>query len=117
MSEMISKLELIYGTVASFDILMQHFYKLQQGKTEKVQVYVTHLEGTLNAVKQEYPMMLSAGIGQKHLRYCLFHGLCKQLHDSMCYLYNDLRIMYPELLTAACKVNPGQEDSLGMESE
>ena len=34
--------------MASFDILMQNFYKLQQGKTEKVMLYVTQLEGALN---------------------------------------------------------------------
>ena len=34
-SEIINKLELVYGTVASFDILIQNFYKLQQGRTEK----------------------------------------------------------------------------------
>ena len=36
MSEIINKLELVYGTVASFNILMQNFHKLHQGKTEKV---------------------------------------------------------------------------------
>ena len=41
---MINKLELVYGTMASFDILMQNFYKLQ-GKMEKVMLYVTQLEG------------------------------------------------------------------------
>ena len=40
-AEIINKLELVYGTVASFDILMQIFYKLQQGKTETVMLYVT----------------------------------------------------------------------------
>ena len=90
-SEIINKLELIYGTLASFNILMQNFYKLQQGKTEKVLVYVTHLEGALNTVQQEYPMMLSMGKVQKHLRD-LFHGLCKQVHDSIHYLYGDLGI-------------------------
>ena len=39
--EIINKLELVYGTMASFNILMQNFYKLQQGKTEKVTVHVT----------------------------------------------------------------------------
>ena len=34
---------------------MQTFYKLQQGRKEKVLVYVTHLEGAVNAVEQEYP--------------------------------------------------------------
>ena len=40
-AEIINNLELVYGTVASFDILMQNFYKLQHGKTEKVMLYVT----------------------------------------------------------------------------
>ena len=31
-SEIINKLELLYGSMASFDILMQNFYELQQGK-------------------------------------------------------------------------------------
>ena len=43
-------LELIYGNVASFDILIQNVYKLQQAKTEKLLVYVTHLKGVLNAI-------------------------------------------------------------------
>ena len=34
-SEIINKLELVYGTMASFDILMQNFYKLQQVKAER----------------------------------------------------------------------------------
>ena len=63
------------GTSASFDILMQDFYKLHQGKMEKEPVNMTQLEEALNAVQQEYPNMLSMGEVQKHLRDCLFHGL------------------------------------------
>ena len=102
-SEIINKLELIYVTMASCNILMHNFNKLQQGKTEKVLVYVTNLEGTLNVVQQEYPMMLSTSEVQKHLRDYLFHGLCKQLCNSMHYLYDDPRKMYPQPLTAAQK--------------
>ena len=74
-SDIINKLELIYGTIASFNILVQNFYKLNQGKMEKVPVCMTQLEGEMNAVKQEYPNMLTVGKVQKHLRDCLFHGL------------------------------------------
>ena len=38
---------------------MYCFYKLEEGKSEKVAVYVTQLRGTLNVVQQEYPSMLS----------------------------------------------------------
>ena len=44
-------------------------------------------------------MMLSVSEVKKHLGDCLFHGLSKQLHNSMCYLYDDMRIMYPQLMT------------------
>ena len=74
-----------------------------------ITVYETWLEGALNVAQQEYPMMLSVSEAQKHLRDGLFHGLCKQLHDSMCYLYDDMRIMYPQLMTAAPKAESEQE--------
>ena len=56
-------------------------------------------------------MMLGASKVQQHLR--LFHGLHKQLWDSMCYLYDDMRIMYPQLMTAAQKAESEQEDHAG----
>ena len=65
LSEIINKLEPVYGTVVSFDISMQNFYKLQ-GKTERMTVYVTQLEGALNAVQQKYPTMLSASMVKKN---------------------------------------------------
>ena len=87
-SEYINKLELKDGTAVSFDVLIQMFYKLQQGMMEKVPIDVTQLEGVLNVVQQEYPHMLSVGKVLNHLRDCLFHGLHKQLYDSVHYLYD-----------------------------
>ena len=65
---------MVYSIVVSFDILMQNFYKLQQGKTEKVTLYVTKFKWALNAIWQEYLMMLSASDVQDHLRDHLFMG-------------------------------------------
>ena len=48
-SEILEKLSVIFGTVASFDVLMQNFYKISQGN-EKVPSFVTKLEGTLNQI-------------------------------------------------------------------
>ena len=47
---------------------------------------------------------------QQHLRDCLFHRLCKQMHDPICYLYDDRSITYPQLMTAAQKAEWEQED-------
>ena len=71
-SEIVSKLVPVYGTVASFDILMQKFYKLQEGKSEGVTFYVTQLEEALNMVQQETLMMLSTNEVQQHVRDWLF---------------------------------------------
>ena len=72
-------------------------------KDKKVPVYVTHLEGALNVVQWEYPMMLSMSKVQKHLRDCLIQGLCNQLCNSMHYLYDNPRIIYLQLMTSAYK--------------
>ena len=45
------KLSVIFGTVASFDVLMQSFYKVSQGNNEKVPSFATRLEGTLNQIQ------------------------------------------------------------------
>ena len=74
-SHIINKLELMCGTIASFNILMQNFYKLQQGRMERVLICVIQLEGVLNVVQQEYPNMLHASKVQKQLRDNLFQGL------------------------------------------
>ena len=92
---------------------MQNFYNLKQGRTEKVTLYVTNWRGALNVVQQEYPTMLSANEVQQLLMDQSFLGLCKQLQDSMCYLYKDARITYPQLMTAAWKVESEHEDHTG----
>ena len=67
----------------------------------------------MNVVQQEYLTMLSANEVQQHLRNQLFHGLIKQLWDSMHYLYDDARITYPQLVTAAQKAASEHEDHTG----
>ena len=53
-SKILEKLSVIFGTVASFNVLMQNFYKISQGK-EKVPLFVTKLEGTLNQFEFNAP--------------------------------------------------------------
>ena len=48
----LQKLLVIFSTVASFDILMQNFYKGGQQNNEKVPSFVTRPEGTLNQIQQ-----------------------------------------------------------------
>ena len=57
--------------------------------------------------------MWSTSEVQEHLKDCLFHGLCRQLHNSMHYLYDDMRAMCPQLVTAAYKTESEQKDLPG----
>ena len=51
------------------------------------------------------------------MRDCLFHGLHKQLCNSMCYLYDDARITYPQLMMAAQRLGKSKRTNLRRESE
>ena len=45
-TEILQKCTVIFGTVASFDVLMQKFYKATQGNHEEVPSFAKRLEGT-----------------------------------------------------------------------
>ena len=47
-ARMINKLETIYGTVASCDVLMQYYYKISMDPKECVQAYANRNGGDLN---------------------------------------------------------------------
>ena len=51
----LQKLTIIFGTVASFDILMQNFYNVTQCNHKKVLSFTTRLEGTLNQIRLQCP--------------------------------------------------------------
>ena len=54
-SEILEKLSVIFGTVVSFNVLMQNFYIIMQGGTKKMPSFVTRLEGTLNQIRIKCP--------------------------------------------------------------
>ena len=66
-SEILEKLSVIFGTVASFDVLMQNFYKISQGN-EKVPSFATKLEGTLNQIRIQCPGRIANCKVQGHLK-------------------------------------------------
>ena len=76
-SDIIQKLMAIFRTVASFNILMQNFYKVTQGNHEKVPSFATRLEGTLNQIWLKCPRQIADHRVAWHLKDCLFHGVCK----------------------------------------
>ena len=78
LDDILEKFKWLYGSVESSDTLMQEFYCIAQGKSEKVQTFVLHLEWALKAIKQQHPYAMTKEEGHRHLKDCLFHGLQAQ---------------------------------------
>ena len=77
------KLLVIFGMVASFDVLMQNLYKVMQGSNEKVPSFAMRLEGTLNQIRLQCPRKMTDLEVQQNLKDCLFHGVWKHICDSI----------------------------------
>ena len=58
-SDILQKLTVIFGTVASFDVLMQNFYNMTQRNHEKVPSFTTRLQGTLNQIRLMCPRQIA----------------------------------------------------------
>ena len=67
-ANILQKLSVIFSTVASFDVLMQNFYKFMQANNEKVPSFAMRLEGTLNQIRLQYPGRMMDLKVQQHLK-------------------------------------------------
>ena len=82
---------------------MQEFYRIVQGKNERVQVFVLHLEQALKAIKQQHPHTMTEQEGEHHLKDCSFHGLRSNIQNTLHYMYNNPNSKYSKLVMAARK--------------
>ena len=109
-SEMLEKLSVIFGTVMSFDILMQNFYKISQGN-EKVPSFATRLEGTLNQIRIKCPDRIANHEVPGHLKDWLFHRVKKHVRDSVRYLYSNPQTNYSKLVVTARRAESETEET------
>ena len=100
LDDILEKFKWLYGSIESSDTLMQEFYCIAQGKSEKVQTFVLHLERALKAIKQQHPYAITQEEGHRHLKDCLFHGLKPNLCNALCYLYDKPDSQYSQLVMA-----------------
>ena len=103
LDDIIEKFKWLYGSVESFDTLMQEFYQIVQGKMERVQTFVLHLEWVLKAIKQQHPHAMTEEESVKHLKDQLFHGLKPNICNALCYMYDTPNLQYSQLVMAARK--------------
>ena len=110
-SEILQKLAVIFGTVALFNVLMQNFYNVTQGNHEKVSLFATRLEGTLNQIRLKCPGRIVDHKVMWQLKDWLFHGVCKHIRDSIRYLHSNPKITYSQLMVAARQAESEMEDA------
>ena len=110
-TEILQKLMVIFSTVASFNVLMQNFYKVTQGNHKKVPSFATRLEGTLNKIWLKCPGRIADCEVACHLKDWLFHGVCKHIRDSIRYVHSNPETTYSQLMVAARKAESEMEDA------
>ena len=59
LDDILEKFKWLYGSIESSDTVRQEFYCIAQGKSEKVQTFVLHLERALKAIRQQYPYAMT----------------------------------------------------------
>ena len=110
-SKILEKLLVILGTVASFNVLMQNFYKITQGSSEKVPSFSTRLDGTLNQIRLRCPGWIDNHEVPWHLKEWLFHGVRKHVRDSIRYLYGNPQTTYSKLVVTAQRAESEMEET------
>ena len=103
LDDIIENFKWLYGSVESFDTLMQEFYQIVQGKNERVQTFVLHLERALKAIKQQCPYGITEEEGVKHLKDHLFHGFKPNICNALQYMYDKADSQYSQLVMAPRK--------------
>ena len=97
--------------MASFNVLMQNFYKVTQGNNKKVPSFAMRLEGTLNQIQFQCPGRMMELEAQQHLKDCLFNGVQKHICESVWYLYSIPGTSYSQLMVTTWKAESKSEET------
>ena len=68
LDDILEKFKWLYGSVESFDTLMQEFYRIIQGKSEKVQTFVPPFRKGPKGNKIATPLCMTEEDGLRHLK-------------------------------------------------
>ena len=85
--QILSSLDVTYGNVLPFDMLMRQFLDVSQSSSESVTGYVVRLEKIFSTMRERF-----------------YQGLRKDLHQKMTPFYRDHNIPYMQLLRMAREI-------------
>ena len=112
-ADILNYLKGLFQGAAPFDTLLQNFFQLKQGESERVAKFAVRLESHLATLKWQYPEGLAPGYESKLKRDRLFYGLHKNIRDSIRTAYQNSAVPYADLLRAAREI----EEELGISSQ
>ena len=94
---LLDKVEDKFGEKWTADGLQQDFYKITQGKNEKVRQFTGRLEAQFKKLKEKVPRCYDNSM----LKERLFHRMHQQLKDSIRFCYKREETTYEELFQEA----------------
>ena len=103
-TDILNYLKGLFQGAAPFDTLLQNFFQLKQGESERVAKFAVRLESHLATLKWQYPEVLAPGYESKLKRDRLFYGLPKDIRDSIRTAYQNSKVPYADLLRAAREI-------------
>lgn len=112
-TDILNYLKGLFQGAAPFDTLLQNFFQLKQGESERVAKFAVRLESHLATLKWQYPEGLAPAYESKLKRDRLFYGLHKDIRDSIRTAYQNSQVPYTDLLRAAREI----EEELGTSSQ
>ena len=71
----LDKLDSLHGSMSTFDVMMQGFYRESWEKSESIAHYIVRLEGKPNKIWVKYLNRVSKVETTWYIRDCLFYGL------------------------------------------
>ena len=113
LTDIIDKFDAVYGKVAKGDTLKRDFYHMFQQKHESVSEYAIRIEGAFGKIQKTSTQPLNKTEADKSLQDRLFHGLRKQIRDSIRYVHESAESTYVMVLTAARETESEEVDRKG----
>ena len=96
---LLEKIEDRFGEKWTADGLQQDFYKITQGKNEKVRQFAGRLEAQFKCLEEKVPGRYDSNI----LKEQFFHGMHQHLKDSIRFCYKQEETTYEELFHETVK--------------
>ena len=101
--EILTRMQVKYGTVASYDTLMCQFYAQVQKEDETIEQFSTRIEKHLGRILRKYPEKMDEQQREVSLKDRLFHGAHKTIRDSVRHKFDNPQTDYTELITVTRK--------------